>query len=74
MSDNGRRVGHHLHQNFIGYEVTVRTPGDIPRTGLLVAVGTDRLVLGGPAGVMGVARLLTTRLEVAGDTSTGGDG
>lgn len=64
MPDDRREVGHHLHHNYIGHEVTVRTPGDTARTGLLVAMGNDRLVLSSDTGVAAVARLLTTRLEV----------
>lgn len=55
--------GHHLHHTLIGHTVTVRTPGDPPHVGMLVAVGQDRLVLDTHQGLRSVARLLTTGVE-----------
>lgn len=56
--------GHHLHHTLVGHRVTVCTPGELLRTGLLVSVGDDRLVLNSELGTWAAARLYTTRLEV----------
>lgn len=55
--------GHHLHHTLIGHTVTVRTPGDYAKTGLLVAVGEDRLVLSVDGVLTPMVRLITTGLE-----------
>lgn len=56
-------VGHHLHHTCVGHCVTVRTPGAVPCTGLLVSVGEDRLVVEVDGRLESVVRLLTTRLD-----------
>ena len=64
MGIDRQEVGHHLHHNYIGHDVTVRTPGALALAGLLVAVGVDRLIISAPGCLTTTDRLLTTHLEV----------